>query len=158
MSDTARILEFISFCIEMYAARNSTSGQEVYGLFKRSGVLDYLRENYEPLHTQGFRYIFACVDGFIAGQETDSSASPEARSHMFVSDYFPNEKAFRAMLPGKIALTAVRLADAKHVDPLEALGLFYSSDTYRQLEDEQTKSWWESPRELCRDYLAANNA
>ena len=75
---------------------------------------------------------------------------------MFVSDYFPNEKAFRAMLPGKIALTAVRLADAKHVDPLEALGLFYTSETYRRLEDEQTKSWWESPRELCRDYLAAD--
>ena len=77
---------------------------------------------------------------------------------MFVSDYFPNEKAFRAMLPGQIALTAVRLADAKHVDPLEALGLFYTSETYRRLEDEQTKSWWESPRELCRDYLAADNA
>ena len=68
MNDTARILEFISFCIEMYAARNSTSGQEVYGLFKRSGVLDYLRENYEPLHTQGFNYILSIVDSFIAAQ------------------------------------------------------------------------------------------
>ena len=34
--------------------------------------------------------------------------------------------------------------------------LFYPSETYRQPEDEQTKSWWESPRELCRDCLAAN--
>ena len=68
MDNAARILEFISYCIEMYAVRNSTSGQEVYGLFKRFGVLDYLRGNYEPLHTQGFNYILSSVDSFIAAQ------------------------------------------------------------------------------------------
>ena len=53
----------------MYAARNSTSEQEVYGLFRLFGVLDYLRGNYEPLHTQGFNYILSTVDSFIAAQE-----------------------------------------------------------------------------------------
>lgn len=70
MSDTARILEFISFCIEMYAARNSISGRDVYDHFRRFGVLGYLQDNYEPLHTQGFNYIFSSVDSFIKAQES----------------------------------------------------------------------------------------
>lgn len=71
---------------------------------------------------------------------------------MFASDYFQSEKAFRAMLPGKIALTALRIAESERITPREALGRFYASATYRSLEDESTKSWWESPRELHRDY------
>lgn len=73
---------------------------------------------------------------------------------MFSSDYFPSEKAFRALLPGKIALTAVRLADDGGISPRAALGNFYASRTYGALEDESSKRWWESPRELCRDFKA----
>ena len=71
---------------------------------------------------------------------------------MFRSDYFPSEKAFRAMLPGKIALTAILVADADGITPREALARFYNSPTYARLEDESSKSWWESPHELCRDF------
>ncbi len=72
-------------------------------------------------------------------------------------DYFKTEAAFRALLPGKIALTAMQIADAKSISPREALGRFYASPTYRQLEDEATKCWWESPSELCRDYCATDS-
>ncbi len=71
---------------------------------------------------------------------------------MFRSDYFPSERAFRAMLPGKIALTAILVADADGITPREALSRFYNSPTYARLEDEASKSWWESPQELCRDF------
>ena len=73
---------------------------------------------------------------------------------MFNSDYFPSEKAFRALLPGKIALAAVRLAEDRGVSPRAALGDFYASPTYCALEDESSKRWWESPRELYRDFAA----
>lgn len=69
MSETAKIIEFLSFCVEMYAARKSISGRSVYSLFDRTGVLDYLERNYEPLHTQGFNYILSTVDEYLAGQE-----------------------------------------------------------------------------------------
>ena len=69
MGETAKLLEFLSFCVEMYAARKSISGRSVYALFDRTGVLDYLERNYEPLHTQGFNYILSTVDDFMAGQE-----------------------------------------------------------------------------------------
>ena len=71
---------------------------------------------------------------------------------MFKSDFFPSEKAFRAMLPGKIARTAMRVAAASGIRPREALSRFYASPTYARLEDEASKSWWESPQELSRDY------
>ena len=68
-SEAGKLLEFISFCVEMYAVRKTISGQDAYSLFNRLGVLDYLERNYEPLHTQGFNYILSSVDDFMAGQE-----------------------------------------------------------------------------------------
>ena len=63
------ILEFISFCIEMYAAREALSGSSVHSLFAQSGVIDYLEQNYEPLHSQGLNYILSCIDSFLSESE-----------------------------------------------------------------------------------------
>lgn len=73
MDKERNLLEFISFCIEMYAARGSLSGRAVHSLFERSGVLDYLERNYEPLHTQGFNYILPCIDDFLTARRTDET-------------------------------------------------------------------------------------
>jgi hypothetical protein len=51
------ILYFISFCIEQYKHEMGMSGSEVMDLFDRNGLLDYLSENYEVLHTQGHRWL-----------------------------------------------------------------------------------------------------
>lgn len=48
---------------------------------------------------------------------------------MFKSDFFPSEKASRAMLPGKIARTAIHVAAASGIRPREALSRFYASPT-----------------------------
>lgn len=69
MNEPNRILEFISFCLEMYAARGSISGREAMERFKRFGVVDYLERNYEALHTQGFGWILPAIDDYIAAQE-----------------------------------------------------------------------------------------
>ncbi len=69
MSETGKLLEFISFCLEMYAVRDSISGREAMARFKRYGVLDYLERNYEALHTQGFGWILPAIDDYIALQE-----------------------------------------------------------------------------------------
>ncbi|MBR3583019.1 MAG: hypothetical protein IKO01_06220 [Kiritimatiellae bacterium] len=68
------------------------------------------------------------------------------------NDFFGSEKAFRAILPGKIALTCERIAEREKIPPVVALERFYESPTYRELEIESTKRWWESPAELARDY------
>ena len=69
MSDKAKILEFVSFCVEMYANRNAFSGQEALSRFREHGVLDYLDGNYDALHTQGFRYILPMIDEYMSRQE-----------------------------------------------------------------------------------------
>jgi hypothetical protein len=53
---------FVSFCIEMYARQNRLSGADVMRQFEDSGVLDYLFDNYEALHTQGWGYILAMIN------------------------------------------------------------------------------------------------
>lgn len=51
MSDSAKIVEFISFCIEMYARQRRLSAGAVADLLLRAGGYEYLRNGYEVLHT-----------------------------------------------------------------------------------------------------------
>ena len=50
MSEEAK---FTVFCMESYKAHKSLSGRQVYDLFQRNGVFDYLRDFYDVLHTTG---------------------------------------------------------------------------------------------------------
>ena len=51
------ILYFVSFCIEQYKHEMGMSGADVMELFDRTGLLEYLSDNYEVLHTQGHRWL-----------------------------------------------------------------------------------------------------
>ena len=57
--------EFISWCIEEYAAENDLSGRDVANDFEQKKVLDFLGEHYEILHTQGKSYILETIADFI---------------------------------------------------------------------------------------------
>ncbi len=46
-----KINDFIVFCMEIYKSKKSMTGKEVYELFEKYGVLNYLQEGYEVLHT-----------------------------------------------------------------------------------------------------------
>ena len=56
---------FISFCIEQYKKKNSMQGREVMELFDRYGVLQYLSEHFEILHTQSWQWIMEDIDHYI---------------------------------------------------------------------------------------------
>ena len=66
---TSKVLEFVLFCVEMYAQRGGVSGSVVMKRFDESGVLDFLRSNYEVLHTQGRDYILSVIDQYLANRE-----------------------------------------------------------------------------------------
>lgn len=57
--------EFLSWCIEEYAAAKNLNGWEVANLFYQKKVLDFLGEHYEILHTQGKSYIIETIEDFI---------------------------------------------------------------------------------------------
>ena len=50
-------LEFVSFCIEQYKKAANMSGCEVEQLFSQRGVITFLIDNYEVLHTQSAQFI-----------------------------------------------------------------------------------------------------
>jgi hypothetical protein len=62
MSSAINQLDFISFCIEMYADKKGISGQTVVKQFDMFGILEYLSDNYEVLHTQGMGYVLPLID------------------------------------------------------------------------------------------------
>lgn len=61
----ARVLKFVLFCVEMYAQRGEISGRIVMDKFSDHGVIDFLRDGYDVLHTQGREYILSEIDIFL---------------------------------------------------------------------------------------------
>lgn len=58
-------MTFTVFCLENYKIHRNLNGQEVYSLFERYGVFDYLREFYDVLHTTGHHYINNDIDIYL---------------------------------------------------------------------------------------------
>ena len=56
---------WLSWCIEEYAAEMEKSNVDVARLFEKNGVLRYLSENAEILHTQGRNYILRDIGDFL---------------------------------------------------------------------------------------------
>lgn len=63
--NTRDIAYFISFCIEQYKHAKQMTGSEVVDLFTQYGVLDYLNEHFEVLHTQSRQWLLEDIDEFI---------------------------------------------------------------------------------------------
>jgi hypothetical protein len=55
-------LSFKTFCIELYAERKSTPGNEIFALFEKNGILKILDEDYDILHGHGFDYVLHDIE------------------------------------------------------------------------------------------------
>lgn len=60
------IAYFVSFCIEQYKNAKGMTGVEAQEMLDRYGVLGYLEEHYEVLHTQSYQWILEDIDEFIS--------------------------------------------------------------------------------------------
>ena len=58
------IAYFISFCIEQYKTEKGISGSKAMNLLSKYGVLEYLAEHWEILHTQSRQWILEDIDDF----------------------------------------------------------------------------------------------
>lgn len=67
MADNKQLakLEFISFCIEQYKIMTNRAGSEVERMFQQRGVLDFLLEHYETLHTQGGQAVMSDIEDYL---------------------------------------------------------------------------------------------
>ena len=59
------ITYFISFCIEQYMNAKGINEDEAMATFTEYGVFDYLKDNFEVLHTQSRQWIVADIEEFI---------------------------------------------------------------------------------------------
>ena len=66
MTDT---LEFKVFCFEAYRNEKKMAGRDVMALFKEYGVLDYIDNCFDVLHTQGRAYLIDDIDMYIAARK-----------------------------------------------------------------------------------------
>ena len=58
-------MEFVSFCTEQYKKANKLTGAETEQMILQRGVIDFLLEHYEVLHTQGERAIMNEIDEYL---------------------------------------------------------------------------------------------
>lgn len=64
---------FLSFCIEQYKTAKGISGKEAMQTLDRYGVLKYLEEFYDVLHTQGRQWLLADIDEFIDNRRKEAA-------------------------------------------------------------------------------------
>lgn len=62
---TLDIAYFVSFCIEQYKKEKGLTGAETISLMNQFGVLEYLSEHFETLHTQSYQWIMKDIDEYI---------------------------------------------------------------------------------------------
>lgn len=67
-----------------------------------------------------------------------------------------NQDNLYLLLPSKVAWLADMLTTDKGIGIVDAMIEIYSSDTYRQLEDESTKMWHLGPVALYQDMTASS--
>jgi hypothetical protein len=66
------IAYFLSFCIEQYKNEKRMNGMEVLNTFNKYGVLDYLNNHFEILHTQNRQWILEDIDEYINTRKGES--------------------------------------------------------------------------------------
>ncbi len=59
------IAYFISFCIEQYKNAKGLTGEQAMRTLDEYGVLEYLEEHFDVLHTQSHQWIMEDIDEFI---------------------------------------------------------------------------------------------
>ncbi len=57
--------DFVIFCIEMYKKENGFTGKAVFDLFKKHGVISYLWDGYDMLHTQGHEWLMQDIGEYL---------------------------------------------------------------------------------------------
>ena len=69
VSQDERKAEFLAFCIEAYKLKLGVSGAKVAEYFEDTGLLDFLLENYDLLHTLGREQLLGEMEDFLRKRE-----------------------------------------------------------------------------------------
>ena len=154
------IAYFLSFCIEQYKEAKGLSGSEAMSLLSEYGVLEYLAEHWEMLHTQGRQWIIEDIDEFIKARDKYYQIVSKKDDQAFPSQPLGNleitQKNVHLLIPSKLSWMANMLAEDRGISIVEAMKMLYSSEVYARLEEESTKAWHLGPVALYEEFLHIN--
>lgn len=154
------IAYFLSFCIEQYKEAKGLSGSEAMALLSEYGVLEYLAEHWEILHTQGRQWIIEDIDEFIKARDKYYQIVSKKDDQAFPSQPLGNleitQKNVHLLIPSKLSWMANMLAEDRGISIVEAMKMLYSSEVYARLEEESTKAWHLGPVALYEEFLHIN--
>lgn len=68
------IAYFVSWCIEEYKSVAGLGGSDAMELLDRYGILQYLADNYEVLHTQGRQWLMEEISEQLAQRKLNNQA------------------------------------------------------------------------------------
>ena len=151
------IAYFLSFCIEQYKEAKGLSGSEAMAMLSEYGVLEYLAEHWEILHTQGRQWIIEDIDEFIKARDKYYQIVSKKDDQAFPSQPLGNlevtQKNVHLLIPSKLSWMANMLAEDRGISIVEAMKMLYSSEVYARLEEESTKAWHLGPVALYEEFL-----
>ena len=152
------IAYFISFCIEQYKNEKGISGSEAMALLSEYGVLEYLSEHWEILHTQSRQWLVEEIDDFIKERDKDCEVLSVANNFEVAGQSLAKlevtQHNLHLLLPSKVSRMAVMLVEDNGISIVEAMKILYSSELYARLENESTKAWHLGPVALYQDFKA----
>ena len=150
------IAYFISFCIEQYKEAKCLSGSKTAALLSEYGVLEYLAEHWEILHTQGRQWIIEDIDEFIKARDKYYQIVSKKDDRAFPRHSLGNldvtQENVHLLIPSKLSWMANMLAEDKGISIVEAMKMLYSSEVYARLEKESTKAWHLGPVALYEEF------
>lgn len=118
------MLSFRIFCIEGYGQHTGKAGNEVYDLFKREGLLELLKSDYEDLHGMGIEYLVNFFDEYLGRKKK--------ADHSLVRTL---------TLPNVIEL----IMGCYGLEEDAALDAFYNSSTASAYADDESGLYGQSP-------------
>lgn len=71
-------MKFVVYCIEEYKDAKGINGKNVIDLFNRYGVIEYICDYYEALHTTGRQYIVDDISRYIKARQHSTNVSVKA--------------------------------------------------------------------------------
>lgn len=126
-------------------------------LLSEYGVLEYLAEHWEILHTQGRQWIIEDIDEFIKARDKYYQIVSKKDDQAFPSQPLGNhevtQKNVHLLFPSKLSWMANMLAEDRGISIVEAMKMLYSSEVYARLEEESTKAWHLGPVALYEEFL-----
>ena len=125
-------------------------------LLSEYGVLEYLAEHWEILHTQGRQWIIEDIDEFIKARDKYYQIVSKKDDRAFPSQPLGNlevtQENVHLLIPSKLSWMANMLAEDKGISIVEAMKMLYSSEVYARLEKESTKAWHLGPVALYEEF------